>query len=65
MKENQNNEKSWSVCACVSDQVAQLSEVPTDWVKDSQQDVDVGGVKLSRIWRMSVLGQNLLQLTYK
>lgn len=29
-----------------SDQVTQLSEVTTDGVKDSQQDVDVGGVKL-------------------
>jgi len=37
------------LCACVSDQVAQLSEVPTDRVKDSQQDVDVGRVELSRI----------------
>lgn len=54
-----------SVCMCVSDQVTKLSEVPTDWIKHSQQDVDVGGVKLCRIWRMFVLGQNLLQLTYK
>lgn len=32
-----------------SDQVTQLSEVPADRVEDSQQDVDVGGVKLRRI----------------
>lgn len=50
---------------CVSDQVSQLSEVSTDRVEDSQQDVDVRRVKPSWIWRMHVLGQNLLQLTYK
>lgn len=65
MTENQNNKKSSLTYGCVSDQVTQLSEVPTDRVKDSQQDVDVGGVKLCRIRRMSVLGQNLMQLTCK
>lgn len=32
---------------CVSDQVSQLSEVSTDRVEDSQQDVDVRRVKPS------------------
>lgn len=44
------NQKKYSLTyECVSHQVTQLSEVPTDRVKDSQQDVDVGGVKLCRI----------------
>lgn len=38
------------------DQVTQLSEVSADGVKDSQEDVDVGGVKLLRVGRMSVPG---------
>lgn len=45
--------------------MSQLSEVSADRVEDSQQDVDVEGVKLSGIRRMSVLRQNLLQLNYK
>lgn len=49
MKENQNNETSFLTRVFMSDQVTKLSEVPTDRVKDSQQDVDVGGVKLCRI----------------
>lgn len=43
--------------------MTQLSEVTADGVKDSQQDVDVGGVKLCRVGRMSVLGEDLVQLT--
>lgn len=48
-----------------SDQVTQLSEVPTHRVEDSQQDVDVGWIKLCRIRGVTVLGQNPMELSCK
>ena len=46
-------------------QVTKLPEVATHGVEDPQQDVDEGGVQLRRVGGVDVLGQDLLEVTWK
>ena len=46
-------------------QVTKLPEVATHGVEDPQQDVDEGGVQLCRVGGVDVLGQDLLEVTWK